>query len=64
MKWPFTSARKIRLHRLATEAAQSRNILYSKLFEIDELDHALDDMVRKSLQLMHPGLKKDDPRSD
>ncbi len=40
--------------KLTQEVAQERNRVYSGLFELQKLDHALDDMVKRSLELMEP----------
>lgn len=53
--WPFRNRRKEQIAKLTQDAAESRTVMYSKLFELDKLDHALDEMVRHSLELLKPG---------
>lgn len=61
MIWPFTSkaqtpprGRKAEVEELSRDIAAKRTDLYQNLFAIDKVSHDLDDMVRRSLKLLHP----------
>jgi len=66
MMWPFKREptehqRKIAKAEIAV--AEQRTKRYQKLFELEKIDHALDEMVKRSLHLLEPRHNNEPPHS-
>jgi hypothetical protein len=58
MIWPFKhSETKKRIAALEEEVSQSRSDRYNKLFDLDKVGQDLDDMVKRSLDLLREDRK-------
>lgn len=59
MIWPFKhSETKKRIAALEQEVSQSRSDRYSKMFDLDKVGQDLDDMVKRSLDLLREDRKE------
>jgi hypothetical protein len=54
MIWPFKDSgeTKKRIAVLEQQVSQSRSDRYSKMFDLDKVGQGLDDMVKKSLEML------------
>lgn len=54
MIWPFKDSgeTKKRIAALEQQVSQSRSDRYSKMFDLDKVGQGLDDMVKKSLEML------------
>ena len=62
--WPFKrepSQHQKNIAKQEVAVAEQRTKRYQKLFELEKIDHALDEMVKRSLTLLEP--KKHEPPS-